>query len=284
MDLKRDELRSNYNRLFDGWSAIVNTKFEGSLIHQYADPTDGKFNYPIHRRRNRQNVEARRKAEFNLDAFWAAVDVHYQTHSCGKTQHDMVIDLLRSDRTVQRTPEWTDPEKSAKSEPIDEYIYQPFSAIFHDRASQVTGNFDRASMSATSMKIKTRGTDTGHVQPGPQAAMQHGPSEGKKIFQVDKRTHKVVKALFHSPHTPDLPGEVPWLDFLHAMVALGFSAEKAHGSAWNFFPKAIGLDVERSIQFHEPHPSNKIPFHWARRYGRRLARAYGWTGDSFTLA
>jgi hypothetical protein len=284
MDLKKDELRSSYNQTFDGWSTIVNTKFEGSLIYQYADPTDGKFNYPVHRRRNRKNVEARRKAELNLDAFWAAVDAHYKTHNRGKTQHDMIVNLLGSDRALQRTHEWTEPEKPVKSEPIDEYIYRPFSAIFHDRSSQFTGVFDRASIPTTSIKIKTRGTDTGHGQPEPQTAIQQEPSRDKKMFKVDKRTHKVFKALFHSPHNPDLPGEVPWLDFLHAMVALGFSAEKAHGSAWNFFPKAIEVDVERSIQFHEPHPSNKIPFHWARRYGRRLTRAYGWTGDVFTLA
>jgi hypothetical protein len=103
------------------------------------------------------------------------------------------------------------------------------------------------------------------------------------MFKVDKRTHKVFKALFHSPYNSYLPSEVPWLDFLHAIVALGFSAEKAHGSAWNFFPKAIEVDIERSIQSHAPHPSNKIPFHWAQRYRRRLRRAYGWTGDLFTL-
>jgi hypothetical protein len=95
------------------------------------------------------------------------------------------------------------------------------------------------------------------------------------MFKVDKRTHKVFKALFHSPYSPNLPSEVPWLDFLHAIVALGFSAEKAHGSAWNFFLKATEVDIERSIPFHEPHSSKKIPFYWARRYVRRLARAYG---------
>jgi hypothetical protein len=84
MDLKRDELRSSYNQTFDGWSTIVNTKFEGSLIYQYADPTYGKFNYLVYRRRNRKNVEARRKAGFNLDAFWAAVDVYYKTYNHGK--------------------------------------------------------------------------------------------------------------------------------------------------------------------------------------------------------
>lgn len=148
MDLKRDESRSNYDQTFDGWSAIVNTKFENSLIYQDVDPRDGKFNYPVHRRRNRQNVEARRKAEFNLDAFWAAVDTHYKTHNRGKTQHDIVADLLGNNRAVQRTTEWTEPEKLVKCKPIDEYTYQPFLTIFHDRASQVTGNFNRTSIPA----------------------------------------------------------------------------------------------------------------------------------------
>lgn len=47
------------------------------------------------------------------------------------------------------------------------------------------------------------------------------------------------------------------------MVTAGLSAEKAHGSAWNFYPKSRktgGMGVERSIQFHEPHPSVKFPF------------------------
>jgi hypothetical protein len=44
-----------------------------------------------------------------------------------------------------------------------------------------------------------------------------------------------------------------------------------------------GLDVERSIQFHEPHPAGKIPFRVARRIGRRLERAYGWVGGMFAL-
>jgi hypothetical protein len=34
------------------------------------------------------------------------------------------------------------------------------------------------------------------------------------------------------------------------------------------------VGVDRSIQFHEPHPEKKIPYWWARR----LTRAFGWTG------
>ena len=85
--------------------------------------------------------------------------------------------------------------------------------------------------------------------------------------------------------TPSLtatPGEIPWPDFLHAMVSTGFRPEKLYGSVWQLSP--AGLDVERAIQFHEPHPSGKIPFLIARRHGRRLNRAYGWEGGMFVLA
>ncbi|EGP83294.1 uncharacterized protein MYCGRDRAFT_96555 [Zymoseptoria tritici IPO323] len=61
--------------------------------------------------------------------------------------------------------------------------------------------------------------------------------------------------------------------------ATGFEAEKLYGPVWNFRPTK--LDVERSIQFHEPHPSGKIAYRVCRGHGRRLNRAYGWTGDNF---
>ena len=78
------------------------------------------------------------------------------------------------------------------------------------------------------------------------------------------------------------PGEVPWNDFLHAMVSVGFKAMKLYGYVWQFQP--TNLDVERSIQFHEPHRKGKIPFTVARRFGRRFNRAYGWFGGMFVLS
>jgi hypothetical protein len=66
------------------------------------------------------------------------------------------------------------------------------------------------------------------------------------------------------------------------MGTTAFTVEKLYGSVWQFTPR--NLDVERSIQFHEPHPIAKIPFLVARRIGRRLNRAYGWHGQMFALA
>lgn len=65
------------------------------------------------------------------------------------------------------------------------------------------------------------------------------------------------------------------------MKSIGFGSEKLYGSVWQFTPSAV--EVGRSIQFHKPHPTAKIPFRIARNMGWRLNRAYGWEGDTFSL-
>ncbi|KAF2033345.1 hypothetical protein EK21DRAFT_98345 [Setomelanomma holmii] len=266
--------------LFKPWSRKIEDDMEinnSTLRDIYKDTMKG-------RRRNKQNVEILRKAEANLDAFWKAADEHYESKAIGKLQHDLVAHLLRSDQAVQRTPAWIEPEPKETKKPLekDEYVYQPFSAVFHDHTKQVTRTFDRATLFDKALKAKTRGTAApdSATQPG----IPHQASEVATFINVDKRAHKVFRTLFHSPNNPDTPGEIPWVDFLHAMVSVGFSAEKLHGSAWNFTPQRLDVGLDRSIQFHEPHLSNKIPFLWARRYGRRLRRAYGLGADVFHLA
>ncbi|KAF2798204.1 hypothetical protein K505DRAFT_268147 [Melanomma pulvis-pyrius CBS 109.77] len=282
MELKRDELLETYKNTFQGWIPILRINFESSLMYRYADPSDGKFTYPVHRRRSKDNVESMRNAEANLDEFWKAVDRHYKSKIGGKSQHDMVAHLLSKERSIQRTPQWTEPVKHQKTTKQPDYTYQPFSSVYHDPSKQITGTFDRVSVTEKSTKTKTKGTATLPEDPPPAEPEDSYVLDQKTIFTVDRRAYKAFNVLFYSPSNPDLPGEIPWLDFLHAMKSTGFSAEKLYGSAWNFVPS--GLDVERSIQFHDPHPSSKLGFYRARRYGRRLERAYGWKGDMFRLA
>ena len=132
------------------------------------------------------------------------------------------------------------------------------------------------------IKLKTRGPatespvtvdDVGNDDPSPIA-----PS----AIPVSKRAYKTFSALFYNPARDVLPGEIPWTEFLHALSSAGFSVEKQNGSAWLFVPPA--LMGRRPIIFHEPHPSSKILIHVARRHGRRLARAYGWTRETFVMA
>ena len=97
---------------------------------------------------------------------------------------------------------------------------------------------------------------------------------------VSKRAYKVFSALFYDPINDPPPGEIPWSDFLHALSSIGFAVEKQYGSAWLFTPPS---SQQRTIIFHEPHPSRNIPIRIVRRYGRRLGRAYGWTFETFGL-
>ncbi|KAI8943245.1 hypothetical protein NX059_001267 [Plenodomus lindquistii] len=282
MAMNNGKMHQQYMDTFGESYSILSIEFEGSSIYKHADFSDGRFDYPIHHRRNRQNVETMIRAEKILDAFWAVVDQHYKTKSSSKSQHELFAHLLNSDRGIQRTAPWVEPEKTKSSPEKVKYVYQPLSSIFHDPTKQITGTFDRTSIDDASTKLKTRGT----AAPPPVAPTPNtdtDASEPKKIFTVDKRAYKVFKALFHSPSNPDQPGEIPFVDFLHGMVSMGFTAEKLHGSAWSFVPTKLDVGVERSIQFHEPHPSNKIPFLWAKRFGRRLLRAYGWRGEMFRL-
>jgi len=290
MEINDSTMRNTYKALFKDWIPVLGLIFEGYKVYQHADPSDGKFNYPVHRRRNKQNIATLRKDEANLDAFWNVIDQHYKSRSIGTSQHDLVSHLFRSDCAIRRTPEWAEPnDESPTPSKKDEYIYQPFSTTFHDPTKQITGPSNHASLSTKPPKQKTRGTPAPHppstqTQPQPQpSTIPHTSTQPPHTFILDKHAHKVFRTLFHSPHNPDTPGEIPWTDFLHAMVSVGFAAEKLHGSAWNFVPRALGVGIERSIQFHEPHPSSKIPFLWARRYGRRLGRAYGWNGECVSV-
>jgi hypothetical protein len=131
------------------------------------------------------------------------------------------------------------------------------------------------------LKPKTRGSAQDNTDAIEETALIQAVDDEQPVFRLKNRAFKVFKALFYNPNQSDLPGEIPWADFLFAMAATGFAPEKLYGSVWQFTPSA--LDVERSIQFHEPHPVGKIPFRNARRIGRRLSRAYGWHGAMFAL-
>lgn len=102
----------------------------------------------------------------------------------------------------------------------------------------------------------------------------------KEIILDDERSLAVFRILFHVPQGETQSGEISWVDFLHAMKSVGFSIRKLYGgSAWSFTPH--WQDSARSIVFHEPHPKPKIPWQIAKKHGRRLARVYGWTGETF---
>ncbi|KAJ5081186.1 hypothetical protein N7456_013424 [Penicillium angulare] len=272
-------LKADYVKRTEPWGRIIGAIGDMSSFSKAASlgvPSSGKFTYPFEKRRTRENVKALRKAENNLDMFWAAID-RIMIAKAGDLSGTAVHTLLSLPRTLQRTPEWIETEKPSsvnltkgKENGTDiNAFYKPFSQIYFDVPTKQTD------ITQVKTKVKTRGK--AQQQPAPvaeaQALEQPNPADSQPTFCVDARAHKVFRTIFFNPSTTSTPGEVPWNEFLHAMTSVGFAAIKLHGSTWQFEPTK--LDVERNIQFHEPHPKGKLAFRVARNYGRRLNRAYG---------
>ncbi|KAG9193300.1 hypothetical protein G6011_03335 [Alternaria panax] len=278
---RQTQLFIAYAASFSKWHDVLMTQFNGTNLWELDKP-DAKFHYPADRRRSRANVESLRSAEAALNTFWDAADNRFR-QKAGKTPHDIVSGIIQ-ERALQRTPLYVERDHTLKqknpSEAV-EHIYVPIPNCLHEPTKQITGAFDKLSIGSTS-KTKTHrlaGCSDGIVGPG---YTDNQEPDRQPCFRLDNRACRVFRNLFHSPESRDQVGEIPWTDFLHAMVSTGFAAQKLQGSAWQFTPK--DLDVTCPIQLHEPHPTHKLPFTWARRFGRRLARTYGWRGDMFQLA
>lgn len=251
-----DAIKEDFANQNTKWVALVfgfqDKDLVKSQIVELGEPTGGKFDYPIGKRRTQQQVETMRQAEANLDAFWASVDERMQAKKAN-IQGTAVKKLFAADRALQRTAEWVPPPKpepgaANKTVPlqddVDQILTRPFSALYF--GSQATHRPFMASHAAKN-KVKTRGIpnskqdDQGSDSEAGQNSMDPQPQ-----FAVDARAFKVFRTLFHNPRVTSTPGEVSWIDFLHAMMSTGFVAEKLYGSVWQFQPTK--LDVEKSIQ------------------------------------
>lgn len=231
-----------------------------------------RFKYPSEKRRTAATTEKMREAEKDLDLFWHTVDSYYEQKT-GKPLIQLMSSLT-SPRELERTSEWVEPETQATSQGMvsPDFITNHFSTL--DIGESIEGGDIHVPIK---VKIKTRGSATipalAH-DPEPPAVALIPPS----TIAVTKRALQIFSALFYDPTQALPPGEIPWSDFVHALSSAGFGVEKQHGSAWLFTPSEA---TQRSIIFHEPHPASKIPIHIARRHGRRLTRAYGWTSETF---
>lgn len=281
-----DDMRADFSKSLSKFAELMNNA-KGLSLASVGSPSDGRFQYPSNKRRTRETTTTMWMAEFNLDLFWQTVDKHFMG-KCGKTLHQSIPNLSLDDRQLQRTTEWIEPEmqpkKESKSKPLEE-LYKPFSQLSTDLEERVGPSVISEIVPPAKTKIKTRGvaqTTNPDVQDAIPEQEESLKPDAQPTFTVDKHAFKVFSTLFHNPAEPNQPGEIPWENFLQAMVQTGFAVEKLYGSVWQFTPTK--LDVERSIQFHEPHPAGKIPYRIARRHGRRLNRAYGWTVEMFALA
>jgi hypothetical protein len=283
-DAQHAELERMYAKRVAPWLKMVDVFSERDCaLGRLGAPTDGRFAYPVAKRRTRENVELMRNAEKNLDEFWRHID--QETESRSLRLEDGACDrLFTQDRTLQRTPEWAEPVRESVQPAVRE-LYVPFSQLFVHDQSTSDSPCHEDSRQQPKEKIKTRKPGNLEIPAAEEeAADELSEADSDPHFVLNARAHKVFKTLFFSPSTTSTPGEVAWADFLYAMVAVGFVPEKLYGSVWQFSPDPDKLAVERSIQFHEPHGAGtKIVYRIARRHGRRLNRAYGWDGSSFTL-
>ncbi|KAI1325326.1 hypothetical protein F5Y16DRAFT_423072 [Xylariaceae sp. FL0255] len=252
-----------------------------------ADPTSGKFVYPSNKSRTKATVQTMQKAERNLDDFWALYDGHFDKVLSPETRN-VLRKLLPANRTLVRTPDWMEPSKKEEATAAgDSCLVDGISHLRvvglqrSDDGTSHSGSFQRANIGKA--KTKTRGASKPELHE-PEAEEENGDTSNSPVFEVKARAYKVFRNIFYMPTPGSQAGEVNWTDFLHAMHAIGFEPTKLHGSAWSFRPCNDKLDVfGQIITFHEPHPSSKVPFWDARRFGRRLTRKYGLTGDSFVL-
>lgn len=242
-------------------------------------PVAKRLHYPVDKAYNASNVEAMRQSEVRLDLIWKILDDHLAKQS-KKTLHQLFLGRVGTEREIRRTPVWTPPApKEPKRPQQDDGETLPTSfdtlALGPEKGSRPVIEPPRA-------KIKTKGAPRVESAASEVAPQEAEEVESPLVFALSKRAWKVFSTLFHTASETDHVGEVAWPEFLHAMTAVGFVAEKLYGSVWQFSPSK--LDVENSIHIHELHPLGKIPFRTARRIGRRLFRSYGLTGESFTLA
>jgi hypothetical protein len=234
-------------------------------VAPYGMPRGGRFNYPSDKRRTKENTEKMIEAEKNLDEFWTLIEARWKKLARKSLERSMG-EHVPSHRglPLARTAPWVEPTpKSKEAKTLGTYTTPVIPESEY---------YDPASLTPKS-KIKTRGLAS-HTSPETKSITAAGSQPDKQpLLKVDKRTLKVFNTIFHLPNASDQPGEIAWKDFLYAMANTGFASQKLYGSIWQFTPR--NLDVERSIQFHEPHPGSKVRFTWARRMGRRLSRAYG---------
>ena len=282
---RAEKFKNEFSQRDLAWQNMLVGLHEGSVAIRAADlgePTGGKFTYPIHKRRTRENLDALRKAECSLDAFWAVID-QLLIEKGGSIRDTAVYRFISQPRLLQRTQEWSEIDNPLPAnlaphfaeESNDNDRYEPISS-YHSETLEPQND------ARPKEKIKTRGNRGSAQERTTHEITQEANSVGNRLrLFVDARALKVFRTIFYNPAVASSPGEIAWNDFLHAMVSAGFAAMKTYGSVWQFRPMEIG--PKRNIQFHEPHPRGKLPCAIARRFGRRLTRAYGWTGGIFLL-
>lgn len=203
----------------------------------YAMIGDGKFKYPVDKKRNKLTTEAMIQAEQNLDFFWEQFDSFWKKlHRTTVEKSMMHLAPRHRGQPLQRTHPWIEPGKELKQQSPQ---VETRNTLWPTESSQ------KAAPAPVKSKQKTKGiaTKSGHENP----VLPVTQPDEQPVFRVDKRALKVFNTLFFTANQSSQPGEVPWRDFLYAMTSTGFAAQKLYGSIWQFTPTTLNWSVVSSF-------------------------------------
>lgn len=289
------------NRPFYEWMPSKGTRALGAKLTNMP--------YPADKAPTKDNINAMRKAESALDAFWEAALSEYKDFQIATERFSKIMfsgalleqtpnffaaerfsKMMFSGNQPERTPMWVEPSETGTV--TTQAIEQgPFVCPFDGGLGDAQSCSAKVKPVEPRIKVKSRGVARGSkTEPeAPEPRQQQQEQDPQPLvppqIDVDQRAVKVLEMLFHKNSPGQTQGEIPWADFLYMMHHVGFGVEKLGGSVWQFTPGAslTACGYTRGILFHEPHPRAKIDFVVARRHGRRLARTYGWGEETFKL-
>ncbi len=128
-------------------------------------------------------------------------------------------------------------------------------------------------------KEKIRPAHSSVYELTPTTAALPDTEESAPSLKVKASAAEVFSTMFDKTRSR---GAVDWVDFVAAMVDLGFSVLPKFGSVYMFFPPE-SMSVKRSITVHRPHKS-EIEEYKLLILSRNLKRVYGWGDKTFVAA
>lgn len=141
---------------------------------------DGKFRYPVDKRKIRENTEVMQAAERNLDSFWTKVDGQL-VHKTSLFKHPTLRNFLSDERILHRTPDWEESDSARPAnqrvDSIDE-LCRPLSQIYFglEHRTQGTLTSEKTPVGKKS-KVKTRGASQLAAQPADKTQqVETGPA------------------------------------------------------------------------------------------------------------
>lgn len=200
---RTSEIESEYAKTSEPWVRILQTLKKSEIaLGRHAGLANGKFYYPVEKRRTRETVEAMQSAEQALDNFWLKVDE--LLHLNIKSLNGLALKELLGSRKLQRTSNWVEPKSKTKTEVAD--LLKPLSEIYFDLECRTESTQrETEAKRIPKPKAKTRGGATAQ-----DAAETHDAAaiDPQSVFQVDQRALKVFKTLFFTSPLTGTPGEV----------------------------------------------------------------------------